>query len=967
MGLVRMDLKPRGEASRTGSVIAALAAAMVVCALFAASAMALSPSVGTKAASNVDYSTATLNGTVNPNGLETKTYFEYGPTTSYGTKTAEVSVGAGASALETAKAVSGLTPNTTYHYRVVATNADGTSSGGDRTFYVGWATHPAATIEGNGFFEDVACPAASDCFAVGYDKSGAIIQRWNGSEWKSQTPAKPAGATGTELYGVACTSSSSCVAVGAYVNSGTRLSLVEAWNGTEWKVQTSPNPASSTRTELRSVSCTASTECTAVGEYKPAEPTVQQTLAMRWNGSEWKIQTTPTPGSSTDASLESVSCASSTFCMAAGYYRDIATGKYVPLSLRWTGTEWISKNGAIPGDADQSWFSGVSCTSSTACTVVGFKRLTTGGYHRGMAQRWNGSEWSLQTTPGEGPEEGSSHLEGVVCLSSTNCTAVGYFPSPTGKNSPMRLQWNGSTWTLQVLPLPSGTNERTLSAVSCIASRGCESVGYEKVASGVVPLAMGNWRPAAPTVATTAASSVGEKTATVNGTANPNGSETKVYFEYGTTTSYGSKTAEFNLGSGTSAVEQGAALTGLSAATTYHYRIVGNNENPETSKGSDGTFRTTGPPTVSTSAAEVHSSGEGATLKGQVNPNGLSTTYQFEYGTSPGVFTNTVPAVAESAGSGTESKSVSYTVTGLTKGKTYYYRITATNSAGKSNGSESSFTTPSAAEATTGSAVKITKECATLQGTVKRNGLATKYWFEYGLTTSYGSKTSTGELAAGASSVPVETKVCGLSSGTLYHYRLVAENGLGTGNGLDQSLTTVAMALKAGGKTLEVGAPLKVFSSNFVITSSTGVKHSCAEAELSGKVTKNPGANASIEAPKLQNAGGAKCEYFGSGVTAQYSFPGAMAMEYTINEAGEGIALTGKFLLVATIYNGATKLAECEWQAEMSGKYSLFGPLEIAMTGSSTLVKGAGIFCFPSETMAGKFVVTSGGVAVEMT
>src|SRR5207253_8556683 len=62
-------------------------------------ASALSPAVGSKAASNVDYSAAVLNGTVNPNALETKTYFEYGATVSYGSKTAEVSVGAGSSAL----------------------------------------------------------------------------------------------------------------------------------------------------------------------------------------------------------------------------------------------------------------------------------------------------------------------------------------------------------------------------------------------------------------------------------------------------------------------------------------------------------------------------------------------------------------------------------------------------------------------------------------------------------------------------------------------------------------------------------------------------------------------------------------------------------------------------------------------------------------------------------------------------
>jgi hypothetical protein len=100
----------------------------------AATALALSPSVETLAASAIAEKGATLNGKVNPNGAETKMYFEYGTTTSYGTKSPEVSVGSGTTTLEKAEAVSGLSANTLYHYRIVATNSSGTSQGVDKTF-----------------------------------------------------------------------------------------------------------------------------------------------------------------------------------------------------------------------------------------------------------------------------------------------------------------------------------------------------------------------------------------------------------------------------------------------------------------------------------------------------------------------------------------------------------------------------------------------------------------------------------------------------------------------------------------------------------------------------------------------------------------------------------------------------------------------------------------------------------------
>lgn len=77
---------------------------------------------------------ATLNGIVNPNGLATTYRFDYGPTTSYGTTTAAVALGADASGHPVQTVISGLTPSTRYHVRVVATNSLGLAFGDDVTF-----------------------------------------------------------------------------------------------------------------------------------------------------------------------------------------------------------------------------------------------------------------------------------------------------------------------------------------------------------------------------------------------------------------------------------------------------------------------------------------------------------------------------------------------------------------------------------------------------------------------------------------------------------------------------------------------------------------------------------------------------------------------------------------------------------------------------------------------------------------
>lgn len=211
-----------------------------------------------------------------------------------------------------------------------------------------------------------------------------------------------------------------------------------------------------------------------------------------------------------------------------------------------------------------------------------------------------------------------------------------------------------------------------------------------------------------PAVATSPASSIAETTATLNGTVNPNGSETKFYFEYGTTTSYGSKTSEVSAGSGTATLEKNQSIGSLTKNTLYHYRIVASNAFG-TSQGVDQTFITVGAPGVETTEGVPAPSGEAATLKADVDPNGQATTYQFEYGTESGVYTKTVPAVAESAGSGYEPKAVSYEVTGLTKNTTYYFRVTASNASGKANGAEKSFSTATASALTSpaGTALKV--------------------------------------------------------------------------------------------------------------------------------------------------------------------------------------------------------------------------------------------------------------------
>jgi hypothetical protein len=99
---------------------------------------ALAPTVTTGAATAIGISTATLNGSVNPNGATTTAYFEYGTDTNYGTTTTPVSIGAESTAIQTSTDLTGLLAGTTYHYAAVGVNVTGTAVGPDQTFTTGF-------------------------------------------------------------------------------------------------------------------------------------------------------------------------------------------------------------------------------------------------------------------------------------------------------------------------------------------------------------------------------------------------------------------------------------------------------------------------------------------------------------------------------------------------------------------------------------------------------------------------------------------------------------------------------------------------------------------------------------------------------------------------------------------------------------------------------------------------------------
>ncbi|HWH09792.1 MAG TPA: hypothetical protein VG165_01585 [Solirubrobacteraceae bacterium] len=200
-----------------------------------------------------------------------------------------------------------------------------------------------------------------------------------------------------------------------------------------------------------------------------------------------------------------------------------------------------------------------------------------------------------------------------------------------------------------------------------------------------------------PPVVTTGTATAPTQTATtLSGTVTPVGLATTYQFDYGTTTSYGMSTTPTSAGSGIAAVPVTANLTGLTPATTYHFRLEATNTSSATpTDGLDGTFTTAGSPVVVTGAA-TGVTGTTATLGGTVNPSGIAATYVFQYGTTAAYGQQTA---AQAAGAGTTAMTASAALTGLAPGTTYHYRLAATNAYTTVPGADATFVTPGAAGA----------------------------------------------------------------------------------------------------------------------------------------------------------------------------------------------------------------------------------------------------------------------------
>jgi hypothetical protein len=288
--------------------------------------------------------------------------------------------------------------------------------------------------------------------------SNSVIEQWNGRRWAVVSNPNP-GTNDNQLWAVSCRLTNACIAVGQYGNIGSGdQTLIESWDGTSWSVVPSPGTY-----QLRGVSCISPTACTAVGASLPGG--TNQTLIESWNGTTWSIVPSPNVGTS-DNGLLSVSCGSVSSCTAVGNWHSTPSSNYQTLIESWNGTSWsVATSPSAPGN---NYLYGVSCVSGSSCTAVG-ESVNAPAVDQTLIEAWNGTTWSIVPSPNVGPN--ANDLRGVSCTSVGSCIAAG------SSGQALIESGDGTSWSVTPSPFPRRSPTSAFEGVSCLSPTSCAAVG----------------------------------------------------------------------------------------------------------------------------------------------------------------------------------------------------------------------------------------------------------------------------------------------------------------------------------------------------------------------------------------------------------------------------------------------------------------------------------------------------------
>jgi hypothetical protein len=402
--------------------------------------------------------------------------------------------------------LSGLTPGTLYYYRVTscAKRECATAMGSFETYPScpdvvppvsgTWQRDVTPNVGDPAEFEQellgIAAVSENDVWAVGWAREPGgplyvkrpLIEHFDGAAWRIVPSPYPPTDTQTELHSVSATSANAAWAVG-YTHDGTFPSrtLIQHWDGTQWTIVPSPSPGNQVNA-LLGVAALSASEVWAVGYWIGSDTEANiDTLILHWDGVGWTQ--VPSPNIAGVANqLAGITAISASDIWAVG------TAGGTPLAMHWNGTAWTIIPMRFRNGLSSENLLAVSGAASNDVWAVGLGRGFYSNRPSGTIRHWDGTRWTdrvcrafSSSNPPDGYEgEGGPdfYFTGVSARASNDVWAVGALGS-----GPMILHWDGLAWTTVTHPR-AYPNSATLSAVATVKGGSAWSAGREIVQEG---------------------------------------------------------------------------------------------------------------------------------------------------------------------------------------------------------------------------------------------------------------------------------------------------------------------------------------------------------------------------------------------------------------------------------------------------------------------------------------------------
>lgn len=371
--------------------------------------------------------------------------------------------------------------------------------------------------------DDVSCPAAGYCVAVGADRASSasgdvyqgLAETLSGGTWRpAAIPDVSSPNPPLSLSSVSCPVQGSCVAVGfAESSAKAGVPVIEQLSGGRWHPVTSPRPGDASPgggVILTDVSCPVADWCVATGWYLNTGGRHAAYVDTLSDGT-WTAASVPLPadaapeqGTATAVTyLAAVSCTGTGACVASGQYRD-ASGGTRPFTVTLAGGTWTAAAAPLPGDAAATgqlaglW--AVSCPAQGTC-VGGGHYLNRGGQPRYLIDRLSAGTWTASAAPlpaGAAADQKWSQnqatvIGGLGCASASFCVATAGYVTGDNEIVPVIETLSGGSWAAAMAPLPadaavaSGQGDSAyLMLATCPAPGSCLTVGSYPATDGTV-------------------------------------------------------------------------------------------------------------------------------------------------------------------------------------------------------------------------------------------------------------------------------------------------------------------------------------------------------------------------------------------------------------------------------------------------------------------------------------------------